>query len=186
MSHSTFTIDLNAAEQDLLREIELDALALQGHEAVRRNCDLAAQLMELLIARNAIPSHRVSYFTDPDYYVGGRGSSRQQIFERNGTSGRDIFRHPHFLAHLRYFLHGPDLPAPVIAAFADRIEDCGPVTSGDIQPLSQLARELTRRHRLEPRKAAEEFFRLALEHGLSPGQARPIRDSVQAVRPAHA
>lgn len=41
-----------------------------------------------------------------EYFPGGRGRSRADVFEKNGTRGEAIFRHPHFLTYLRYFLYG--------------------------------------------------------------------------------
>jgi len=46
---------------------------------------------------------------DPAYFVCGHGLSHLQVFEKNGTRGDDVFRHPHFVKYLRYFLYGPDL-----------------------------------------------------------------------------
>ena len=64
---------------------------------VQRNGEAVCALMKSLIARKVIPELRVKWFTDPAYFPGGRGKSRQQVFERNGCRGEDIFRHPHFL-----------------------------------------------------------------------------------------
>ncbi len=177
------SIELAVAEKELLGQIKLDALALSGHVEAKRNGELTAALMELLLTRkDAIPSHRIYYFTKPEYNVGGRGSSRQQIFERNGTSGKAIFHHPHFLTYLRYFVHGPDLPLEIRIAFQKKIEDCGYVTSSDILPLAKLARQLTRTHGLNPRDASEEFFKLALEHDLGTSCASTIRSQVRTIR----
>ena len=88
-------------------------------------------------------------------------------------------RNPAFLKHLRYFLYGPALPDTVIAAFRQKVMDCGMVTSGDIVPLGDEAKRLTRAHGLEPAQAAEEFYKLALECGLD-GDAKSIRDAVKA------
>src|SRR6266545_4467194 len=96
--------ELTASEKDLLAGITFNPHALREHEADIRNGDAVNTLMKSLIARNAIPPQRVKYFLDPTYYDGGRGKSRKQVFERNGCTGEDIFRHPHFLEYLRYFL----------------------------------------------------------------------------------
>ena len=34
-----------------------------------------------------------------------------------------MLRHPHFLTHLRYFIYGSDLPAPVIEGFEKRVAE---------------------------------------------------------------
>lgn len=176
-------IEFTPAEQKLYEQIELKALDLKDHVHAKRNGELTEQLMRLLIQRKvAIPQHRVHYFTHQDYFVEGRGKSRKEMFERNGTSGAEIFHHPHFLEYLRYFVEGPQLPGKLIEAFQAKVDECGSITSGDIVPLAKLARQLTREHALTPRDASEEFFKLALEHGLSPDWAVTIRNQVRSVR----
>lgn len=125
-------IALTPDEQGLASQINFDALALRGPDDVRRNGAIVSALIRPLIARKAIPEARVRYFNDPEYFVGGRGSSRRQMFERNGTWGEEIFYHPHFLEYLRYFLNGPDLPRQVIDAFREEVARCGNVTSSDV------------------------------------------------------
>src|SRR5690606_17767870 len=89
-------------------------------------------LTKELIEANAIPRIRIAYFVDPEYNVGGGKRSRKDIFERNGTSGDDILKHPHFLKDFEYFVFGPDLPVSVLLSFKKRVESCGPITSGDV------------------------------------------------------
>lgn len=178
-------IELTVEEKAPLGRIDFAPLRLpEKHDPEHWNAvgEAALALMKSLIARNAIPDVRSKYFTDPDFNVGGRGRSRAQIFEKNGTHGEEIFRHPHFLKYLHYFLYGPDLPPAVIEAFRQKIADMGPVTSSDIVPLSAFARKLTRDHRLRGDDPAEEFFKLALDCGLERFEARSIRDSVKAAR----
>jgi len=182
MTTEGFSIDLTLEEKSLLDKIELDALSLRGHEHAQRNGRLVIELIKSLVARRGIPEHRRRYFTDPDYYLGSRGRSRQQGFERNGRRGDDILSHPHFLAYLRYFLHGPNLPASVIGKFRQAVLDCGDVTSGDIDPLSKVARQLVRTYRLVPKKAADEFYKLSLEFDIDPDTAAFFHNAVRQVR----
>jgi len=80
-------------------------------------------------------------------------------------------------------LYGPDLPKPVLAAFQQKVIDCGePFTSGDSITVGDFARHLTRSHHLEAGIAAEEFYKLALDCGLDSGGARSVRDAVKTVR----
>ena len=53
------------------------------------------------------------------------------------------------------------------------------VTSGDIIPLGDTAKRLTRDHHLDKHAAAEEFYKLALEHGMV---ATKLAPSVTALR----
>lgn len=174
---TTLEIELTDEERELLQGINFDGAAVRGPEQYRANGDKVVALWRSLDTRSALPPHRLRYFSDPAYFIGGHGSSRREWFERNGTSGEDILRHGNFLHHLRYMVFGPDLPGAVIAQFQRAVVDCGTITSGDLIPLSKTAKSLAREHRLDKR-ANEAFFQLALEFGMSPDQARYVRDAV--------
>lgn len=176
------SIELTETEKALFDQIELDPLALHDHVRAHQNGESVAELMKMLVDREAIPEHRVRWFVDAEYNVGGRGISRKERFERNGTQGPEIIRHPHFLDYLRYFMQGPNLPPAVLQSFAEKIDDCGQVTSSDIVPICKHARQLARVHLSNPRAAADEFFKLALEHGLGPSRATMIRKDVMTIR----
>src|SRR5260370_327497 len=149
----------------------------------RPTADAMEELMHSLLERNAIPLARRKYFSDPEYFVGGHGRSRLQTFEKNGTRGNEIFRHCNFLKYLRYFLYGPDLPKPAIAAFQKKVIACGsPFTGSDSLEVAVFARGLTRSHALDTHAAPEEFYKLALDCGLDAGDARTVRDSVMQVK----
>jgi hypothetical protein len=147
------------------------------------NPDAMEELMRSIMERGAIPLARRKYFTNPEYLIGGRGRSRRQVFEGNGTRGIEIFRHPNFVKYLRYFLYGPDLPQAVIEEFNGKVVDCGePFTGSDALEVASFARELTRSRRLDKRKAPNEFYKLALDCGLDAWDARTVRDGVMKVR----
>lgn len=171
---------LTQAEQELLAAVTFDLP--DGYQAVQRNGEAVCALIKSLIARKAIPELRVKWFTDPSYFPGGRGKSRQQMFERNGCRGEDIFRHPHFLDYLRTFLYGANLPEPVIVQFRQAVKDCGQVSSSDIVPLGKKARAIARVHGLQGHDACEEFYVLALECGIWHSYAEHIRDAVKQLR----
>jgi hypothetical protein len=181
---NTGSIELTAEEKAMVAQIDFNPASAERHEPGYWNAvgEAALRLMKSLIARKAIPEVRMRYFTDADFNVGGRGRSRAQIFEKNGTCGEAIFRHPHFLKYMHYFLYGPDLPPQVIEAFQKKIADIGFVTSSDIIPLGAFGRQLARAKRLDSGDPAEEFFKLALDCGLELYQPRSICDSVKAAR----
>jgi hypothetical protein len=180
---TTNAIELTAEEKALVGKIDFNPSS-ETHDADywKEVGEASHALMKSLMGRKAIPEIRMKVFTDADFNIGGRGRSHLQIFEKNGTRGDAIFRHPHFLRYLHYFLFGPDLRADVIAAFQRRVSDCGFVTSSDIVPLGDGARRLTRQYALDPGYASEEFFRLALESGLEINEARLVRDAVRKAR----
>jgi hypothetical protein len=70
----------------------------------------------------------------------------------------------------------------VKADFTAKVAECGHVTSSDIVPLGTFTRQQTRAHRLDAARAAEEFYKLALDLGLGTGTAASIRDAVKRAR----
>ena len=162
---TAFVIPLTDEEKQLLIAINFDPPA-GSPELHTANGDEVVGLMYSLLDREAIPIHRIRWFTDPEYDPGGRGSSRERIFERNGTSGESIFRHGNFLKHLRYFLFGPALPSDLMDRFTRAAVECGNVTSGDIGPLSRFARTLARSQHVEGDAAEDRVGRpdYALRH----------------------
>lgn len=176
-------IQLTAEERDLVERIDFDPSPGIHDADYWRSVGIAAQqLMESLLKRKAIPEVRKRFFADPEFNIGGRGRSRAEIFEKNGTRGDAIFRHPHFLKYLHYFLYGPDLAVDIVDAFEGKITECGRITSSDIIPLGDFARQLTRRYAIDSGKAAEEFFKLALDCGVDLTAARSIRNAVKRTR----
>ena len=171
-------IDLTKTEKVLLDRINASHPGYDG--------DAAYKLIESLRKRDAIPRIRKAYFTEGDLNIEGRGKSRKNIFERNGTKGDDIYRHPHFFKFLKYFIGGPDLPQSVIVEFADLVKKCEPVTSGDQEDFCKLARQQVRNHELikknNHREVAEEYFKLGLELNLDVNTARAIRGNVMKLR----
>jgi hypothetical protein len=174
--------ELTAPEQELLTTIKLDQRVLVGYEHETRNGNAVCALMKSLIARHAIPEPRARYFIDPSYNRGGRGRSRKQVFERNGCTGDDIFRHPHFLEFLRYFLYGADLPEPVIQEFCTIARHCREITPRSITLLSKPARNLAHAYSLDAHEAGDEFYKLALDCGLKPAYADDVRRAVRKMR----
>ena len=115
-------------------------------------------------------------FTDP--HLAEKGTrSRLAVFEGNGTRGEDIFRHGHFPPYLKHFIEGPDLPKAAIDGLCDILnEDRG--TSGEVMDQwRRHARLCVRRFKLSTSRAAPEFFRLGIEVGMDPDDARTLRQA---------
>lgn len=184
MNDTLFAIELTPDEIALADAINFDPRTMLGNtHGFHANGDLVVRLTNRLLSRKAIPDQRLSYFSDPEYNIGGRGKSRRDLFLRHGHDDDSLMRHGHFLKYLRYFIHGADLPESVVQAFVRTAKDCGPITSGDIAPLSASARQLARTQRLEPKAAADEFFKLCLDLGMSVSNAASIRGAVLQYRP---
>lgn len=178
----SFTIDLEPEEAALARQIEFDALALRDHQHWMQNSELAARLAQSLLSRKGIPEHRLRYFNDPEYSPGrGKGSHLDQ-FRKNGLNDAELLRHPHFLAYLRYFIHGANLPDTLRSAFKTRLESFGDVSSSDFPALGQAARALVRQFGVKSSRFDEGFFQLALDCGLDLHTAAYVRKTVKTVR----
>ncbi|MEI9804387.1 MAG: hypothetical protein WDN48_07895 [Pseudolabrys sp.] len=86
---SKFAIDLTAEEGRLLDIIELD----QGkvtHDNYEKNASAVLSLMKLLGQREAFPE----LLDRPKYHLGRIKSSHKGLFERNGCTGTEIYKHP--------------------------------------------------------------------------------------------
>lgn len=153
-----------------------------GHEAYKGNKQPILALLKSLSERDAIPQERLNYWTDARYQHSRIKASRKGLFERNGCTGADIYTHPNFIRHLRYFLFGADLPDAVMGAFEARVGNPEWVSSSDIIPIGKSARDLTRQCRLNPHEASEEFFKLCLDMGLGLNVAQSVMRSVKQVR----
>lgn len=176
-------IALTDSEKTLLEQIALaPQFGVQEYEAAVRNGSLACALMHSLIARDAIPEPRARYFSDPDYKAGKVKGSRRDMFERNGNHGDEVYRHPNFIKYLLYFINGADLPAQLIKTFRSEIESLDGPSSSDLEPLRKMSRQLVRQHRLQPYEASGEFYKLALDCGLSLHFSDSIRRTIREMR----
>jgi hypothetical protein len=174
-------IELSRDEQTLLDQIVFE-YPNHDHELYLANSERVAKFMDSLIRRKGIPEHRIKWFTDPDYKRGRPNGSRQAMYERNGTRGRDIFLHPHFLDALHYMVFGADLPSSAIKRFSEFVIANRPVGGSDAGDLLKLAKDLANEYRIEPHEAADKFFQLALDCGVHVMWAQYIEEHVGKMR----
>jgi len=144
---------------------EVLAKAIDWNDPDKASMEKVSELAARLLKREAIPESRLRYFTDPGMNIGGRGKSRIQVFAANGTTGEDIYRHPHFLAYLKYFVFGPDLPAETIQSFCKILNDDLGTTGMMLEDLAGFVRKEVRQKNFDRNQAAEEFFKLCHEVG---------------------
>ena len=175
-------IELTDSELSLLGQIAFD---WSTHDEIRASIMPMVALAESLLKRGAIPEVRKLYFTDPERNPSGRGRSRQQIFEGNGTSGPEILAHPHFLPYLRYFIYGPKLPSSIIEEFKQAASWSSYLSGHDVQELTSKAKAVVKQIGAEPHSTADEFHKLALECGAMPSTAATLRQSIRTVRLPH-
>lgn len=177
-----YHIKLIDSEKEILSKIDMKMHRRshdEAHAAYKANKEPILALLSSLGVRDVIPPQRLSYWNNPNYNCGNTKISRKEVFERNGCAGADIYTHPHFIPHLRYFLFGAELPDLVIAEFEERIGNPRWVTSSDIIPIGKFARDLTRQYRLDTSETPDEFFKLCLDMGLSLDVAESVMCDVK-------
>lgn len=177
--HEIAVVKLNKAEKALFDSICWDPVEFARKDDPIDDLEKMAQLAESLLGRKAIPEIRLAFFTDPGMNVAGCGKSRQEVFKRNGTSGRDILRHPHFMAYLWYFMNGPDLPKESIRGFCRIVEEDRGTSGMVLDQLKKFVRKEVRDKSLEPIHAADEFFKLAHEIKM-PSVADSVRSAAKS------
>lgn len=180
-----YHIELTESEAVTLAEIDLSETHSShddGHAAYKANAQPILALLKSLADRSAIPKERLNYWDDPRYHQGRIKASRKGLFERNGCKGADIYTHPNFIRHLRYFLFGAELPDEVVEAFEEKVGNPQWVSSSDVVPIGKFARQLVRQYRLDKADAPEEFFKLCLDMGLSLMMAESVMRSVKQLR----
>lgn len=176
------SVELTDDEQQLY-----DQIKPYIHSQVPENEDWPeiAEAMESLalslLQRDAIPEIRVRLFDASELAESGEKSPKE-IFESNGVSRHEILRNVYFLKYLRHFIHGPNLPKPVIERLCTILnEDRG--TSGMVlDQFKAHARESIRTYRLDRNEAATEFFRLGVEIGMELRLARSLRNAAKSTR----
>ena len=157
-------VHLTKAEQKLVGRLVLDhagSVRLEYQEVIA-NGELAATLIRSLIAHKATPECRLRYFVDPKYNASNSKSSKHSLFLRNAHTDEEMYRHPHFLKYLRYFIFGANLPDPIKEVFLARFKE----SDGDTRQLIQLARgqfrELAKAHSPQAYEYPEAFYQLAV------------------------
>ena len=132
-------------------------------------------LTNSLIKRKAIPAHRFKWMEDPDFFIGSK-KSRLQVFSENfGASDDRIFEYPHWYAmgYLPFLVGVISLPDHVVEQFRRDAES----RMNNAYDMGMKYRGLAKSLKL-PKKAAEEFFKLALDCGYDPYDCRSIRDII--------
>ncbi len=178
-------VKLNANEQELYDSIcwgSHDEFMSHSYEERLAMFEALGVLTESLIKRGAIPKWRTDYFTDHNLNFGGRGKSRKQVFESNGTRGKAIFRHPHFKEYyFQYFIKGPMLPKSTMQGLWKILEDDAGTQGMLLNQIQAYVRKEVRDKKLERREAAEELVKLVLEFQ-HPDWAETVRNAAMTTR----
>ena len=145
----------------------------------QKSLNSSLQLTELLIARKAIPINRLKYFTHSEFQHGGIKMSRKEVFESNGTKGKAIFKHPHFIKYLIYFINGANVSNDIYEVSKASIEN----TSFQDDAISNIFAYLKFTKSIPKDKAnrnnfANEIFKLVVDLGFEPDLCINIRKKI--------
>ena len=172
-------IELTESEKSIAAGIPRNLAGLSNEE-IRPLCDCSHDLMVSLLARNAIPAARWAFFDDPEHCPAGK--SRRAIYEQNGNSGAEVYRHANFLElHLPYILNGPQLPPESIEGFCKIINDDVGTSGMVLTALEKFARKQVRERGLDRHQAGDAFYLLCLECD-KPYLAAPIRKAAMTTK----
>lgn len=144
-------------------------------------CEAAYRLSKSLFQRNALPKLRVDFLNNPDMNIGTKYSIIEE-FHKNGTVGKDVFKHPDFIPYLLYLIRGPKLPKSMLVAFEAFLKTDPFYESEDVRAAVALLRKEIQINKLDPKFASEEIFKLAYESGLGATFARHLRDRIHSMR----
>ncbi len=153
------TVELLQDESNWYKSIPTVAKNIEEWQSIADTMEL---LMKSLLKRNAIPEIRLRVFSNPSF-AETWNKSPKQIFESNGTSGDNIYRDPHFIKYLHYFIKGPDLPSDVIIGFCKILNDNMGTSGMILNDIRKYVRSCIRSFFLDRISAASEFYRLCVE-----------------------
>lgn len=134
-------------------------------------------LMNSLVKRKAIPAHRFKWIEDANFFIGSK-RSRLQVFSENfGATDDRIFEHPHWysMGYLPFLVGVISLPDRVVEEFRADAEH----RMNNGYDMGMKYRGVAKSLKL-PKKAAEEFFKLALDCGYDHYDCRSIRDIIHS------
>ena len=103
-----YKIELTEKEEKLFDKVKSYKLDQEFNERISK-LESLQELTFSLLERNAIPKKRYQFLTKKEFQFGQTKKSRWEIFESNGSIGHNIFKHPHFIKYLMYFINGANL-----------------------------------------------------------------------------
>ncbi|SHG06886.1 hypothetical protein SAMN05444274_1334 [Mariniphaga anaerophila] len=171
-------IELTEKEKSL-HELALKCNFKNDFEENQKSLDALLDLTESLIAREAIPKNRLKYFLDRDFQHGRTKLSRKEVFESNGTKGKQIFRHPNFIKYVDYFINGANVPSDLYDV-AKSIFESNNYQDDAIEKIFDYLklRNYISKERYERNKFADEIFKLSVDLGFDSQNCIYIRKRI--------
>ncbi|TAJ14054.1 hypothetical protein DMA11_06790 [Marinilabiliaceae bacterium JC017] len=151
----------------------------KDYEENQNSLDALQALTESIIAREAIPKNRLKYFIDREYQHGRTKMTRKEVFESNGTKGKKMFRHPHFIKYVDYFINGAKISLNVYEV-AKSIADSQSFQDEAIQKIYDYLKSsgLIPKEKNSKNKFADEIFKLAVDLGFDSDYCKFIRTKI--------
>lgn len=171
-------VELTEEEQKLYEDIiSLDIS--EDYEKRVRKLDSLQLLTKSLLDRKAIPEQRIRFFTDKDFQFGGTKKSRKEVFESNGTKGQEIFKHPHFIKYLKYFVEGANLNLHLTKSILEIYSKCH-YSDDAINEIYNLLKSnsLIPKDKSSRQELADEIFKLLVDLKIEPNYCHQIRKKI--------
>lgn len=136
-------------------------------------------MMLLLFKRDGIPDNLINFFIEPKYQIGGLKKSRKAIFESNGTSGNDIFKHPHFIKCLIFFVNSANICKELYEFSIDAMKRNHFQGEARDEIIDMIKTKYSKYSNKEQgRKFGEEVFKLAVDVGFESNYCQDIYNTV--------
>lgn len=182
MENTIWPIKLNEKENHLFDIVKGFSIS-NDFEKNQSILNASLELTEILRDAERIPLSRINYFLKPACNISRPTKSRKEIFEINGIRGDDIFKHPHFIKYLIYFIIGADLPLDIKTKAEELIVRASFKDHGCDDFFEYLkGTRLIPKDNDKRDTFSEEVFKLALDSSADISDAISLRNSVKNTR----
>jgi len=168
-------IHLSSEEEQLYKEYKKFNIN-DEYELRIKTLESAQKLTLSLLNRSGIPENRIKYFTDTDYQVGRTTKSRKEVFESNGTTGIDIYKHAHFLKYLDFFIDGASVDHKLYEFASDAIKNNSYQDAARDEIITYIySHHLKPSDKSQKKEFGEEIFKMAIDLGFAQHYCHDLR-----------
>lgn len=173
-------IDLSEEENKLFDSVQ-NCNVRNSYEENQISLEASLQLTELLLERKAIPLNRLKFFIDRKYQHGRSKLSRKEVFESNGTKGKAILKHPHFIKYLDYFVNGANVSQDIYDVAEASIESNQSQDDSILKIIEYIKlKGYISKDRTKRNKFADELFKLVVDLGFDTDSCFYIRKAIMS------
>ena len=157
------TIELTAEETELYKCVQ-NINKSNDFDENQESLEASRTLMKKLLEREAIPVRRKQFFTDSEFQTAKTKMPRIEVFVSNGTKGEAIFRHPHFIKYLDFFINGASVPEKLEHA-AEKFIENNVYQDDAFEKLLDYVKsnKLIPKNKSEKNRFADEIFKLTVD-----------------------